>query len=488
MVHDTGSRVFNRYDYLHAKFIVVDDEWLLLGSQNLSISSLPSDDPSNGTHGSRGVVLATNGPAVVARAAQVFALDLDPARHNDIWRWSPARTGVYGPPVLTYTPQLTVPDATTTSVRFLDPLTIHSTVGFELFTAPEAALRRADALLGLLARAGAGDEVYVEQLYEHAAWGGDPAVAPNLRLEGYIAAARRGARVRILLNSGTFGQPGSQTAHTATVSIVNQIARAEGLDLAAAAGDPTQYGIHNKMVLIWLQDEGGYAHIGSINGSEGSSKLNREMALQLRSNEVYTYLKEMFERDWQWSRPLYLPLMMRHYVPPASYLLISEVAYQTTCEWVELYNPTALTVSLTGYGLGDAQRPDSFEGMYRFPTLDLGPGEVVVVAGDATRCTYIQPDYELFGTDPNVPNLARDPAWGSGEFLLGNWGDEVLLLDPLDRVVDVVVYGNGSYPGVTPHPGVEWTETLERVPAYADTNDCRRDFRAGWSPGWVQVQ
>ncbi len=385
MIHDTGARIYNRYDYIHAKFIIVDDEWVLITSQNLTESGFPSDDKSNGTAGSRGVVLAMNAPSMVARAAQVFALDMDAARHNDLLRWSPALTGTYGPPVITYTPQLTMPDYTTTTVHFEAPLAVSGTYDFELFTAPEAALRQSDALLGLVGRAGAGDAIYVEQMYEYVDWGDNPADDLNVRLEAYVAAARRGATVRILLNEGTFGGPKFGTPNTATVAYVNQIARDEGLDLQAALADPTQYGIHNKMVLVWLDGEGGYIHVGSINGSEGSSKINREMAIQVQSDEAYVYFKEMFDLDWKWSQPIYLPLVMQRYTPPANYLLITEVDYSGSCEWVEIYNPTAMTITLTGYKIGDAESAGKYEGMYIFPARQMAPEEVIVVAGDATE-------------------------------------------------------------------------------------------------------
>jgi len=191
--------------------------------------------------------------------------------------------------------------------------------------------------------------------------------------------------VRILLNQGTFGGPEFGTPNTATVAYVNQIARDENLDLQAALADPTQYGIHNKMVLVWLDGEGGYIHVGSINGSEGSSKINREMAIQVQSDEAYVYFKEMFDLDWKWSQPIYLPLVMQRYTPPANYLLITEVDYSGSCEWVEIYNPTAMTITLTGYKIGDAESAGKYEGMYIFPARQMAPEEVIVVAGDATE-------------------------------------------------------------------------------------------------------
>ena len=59
---------------------------------------------------------------------------------------------------------------------------------------------------------------------------------------------------------------------------------------------------------------------------------------------------------------------------------------------------------------------------------------------------------------------------------LANGGDEVLLLDGADAVVDAVTYEAGSYPGVIPHPGVTVGHSIERSPANQDTHDCRVDF------------
>lgn len=153
--------------------------------------------------------------------------------------------------------------------------------------------------MGLVSAAGPGDAVYVEQLYEHLTWGDDSAEVPNPRIQAYVDAARRGARVRILLNGGTFDLDYLPLVdNVETAAYVNEVAKAEGLDLAARLGDPTEYGIHNKMVLVDLGAEGEFVHVGSINGSETSSKINREMAIQVRSADLFDHLYEVFEYDW----------------------------------------------------------------------------------------------------------------------------------------------------------------------------------------------
>jgi hypothetical protein len=59
------------------------------------------------------------------------------------------------------------------------------------------------------------------------------------------------------------------------------------------------------------------------------------------------------------------------------------------------------------------------------------------------------------------------------------------LLDPQNRLVDVLVYGNGSCAGSLPFVdlgSVYNGNSLERWPANRDSNDCGRDFRIRYAP------
>jgi uncharacterized repeat protein (TIGR01451 family) len=478
MVQTETPRIYPRYRYVHAKMMIVDRERLLVSSQNLVHTSLPGDDKGNGTGGSRGVVLVTDAPGVVARAVEVFEADCDPDNHVDVSTWGPDNLLGYGSPPPGFTPDPGA-DWVTYTVQFPDQLTAVG-AAFELLTAPEAALRNGDGLLGLVARAGAGDAICAQQLYERPDWG-DPLTAPNLRLRAYLDAARRGARVRLLLNGGTFDTDTvSLTENIEAAAYVNEIAQAEGLDLSAHLGDPTQYGIHNKMVLVDLGSEGKYAHVGSINGSEVSNKLNREMALQVRSAELFDYLYDVFAYDWS-------------HQPPQGHVLISEVLYDADGqdagqEWVELYNPTTGNVDLSGWYVGDVGPDGEYgSGLYRFPNGATLVAEGVIVLAHQASDVAFTPDYEFLvdphRDDPAVPNLVPTGAWDGFGLALGNDGDEVLLLDASGAPVDVVTYGDGAYPGVVAHPGVgEPGHSLERRPLREDTDDCGHDFFDRYPP------
>lgn len=109
-------------------------------------------------------------------------------------------------------------------------------------------------------------------------------------------AARRGARVRLLLDS-YFDDSEQLRSNQATVDYVRAIAAAEGLNLEARIGNPTAGGIHAKLILVRI-GERRWAAVGSLNGGETSHKLNREVVLMVEQREIYERLYSVFEHDW----------------------------------------------------------------------------------------------------------------------------------------------------------------------------------------------
>ncbi len=277
---------------MHAKYAVIDGRRALISTENFGPSGLPADDFADGTAGSRGFLVVTDAPGIVGQLGRLFAADLDPAR-PDIRRWSPETDS---PP----------PDFRPGSgggsgyiPTFTTPLNLTGTFTFELIRSPENSLKPHAGLFDLLARAGPGWEVLVQALYEPPFWGGSgagPETDPNPRLEGIFAAARRGARVRILLD-GLYGSTPDPAGNRAACDYAGRVARAEGLDLACRLANPTGLGIHSKLVLVGAGTEG-WVHLGSINGSEVSSKANREVALQFGSKAAYDFLAAVFWADW----------------------------------------------------------------------------------------------------------------------------------------------------------------------------------------------
>jgi len=499
VISDAGGKVYfmvgypRRYRFQHAKYAIIDGRLALLGSENLSPNGMPSDPKGDGTVGHRGVYIATDAPSVVEKLRSLFWADANPSR-PDVADCSSKPDLCSPPPIYrVYLPLVMRgcsgegcggTERPAYRVKFPAPLGLEGSFYFELTTAPENALSQEGGLFKVLSQAGKGDLVLSQQLYEYLQWGD----GQNLRLEAMVEAARRGASVRILLDDFYYHDQNSQV-----VDYLNKLAREERLDLAARLASPMGMGVHNKMVLARIGGQH-YVWIGSINGSEVSFKVNREVGLLIRSKEAFDYLASLFWTDW--AAPygvfkVYVPLTFNNFRYPSD-LLISEVLYDAPGddegkEWVEVYNPTSRAISLGDYKLGDAQERGVREGMYRFPAgSTIGPGEVKVIAWSASGFYGLYgrwPDFELVDTNPNVPDMVPYTSWSSGPWELRNLGDEVVLLGPGDNPVDVVVYGDKSFPGVKAHPGVSKAgASLERYPPNSDTDDCARDFRVALTP------
>jgi cardiolipin synthase len=428
---DDAADVHDRYDYQHGKWMIVDEERLLTGSVNLDNSSMPADDKRDGTEGKRGVWLITDAPGAVEHALDVFRHDVDPEHHRDLFRWTYSHP-TYGAPPAGFTPSY-ASGGSFYPVGFRYPRDIHGTVAFEIVQSPENSLRTGDSLLGLVARAGRGDYVAVEQFYEGKYWGpadSNPTADPNPRLEAYIAAARRGAIVSILLDE-LYDVSSDPRSNRATCEYVDGIARAEGLRLYCRLGNPTGKGIENNMVLV-LDDEQGYVHIGSIDGSENSSKNNREMAVQVRSTEAFFHLFDMFSRDLASLTPrLYMPVAIQERTPaptptstppPSHEVLITYIEYDppgsdVEGEYVQIENWDGAPVHMTGWTLRDAA-----DHTFTFPTFTLTTGATVKVW---TR---------------SGANTGTDLYWGSDVAIWNNRGDTAYLRNAQGNLVDVYYY------------------------------------------------
>ncbi len=183
---------------------------------------------------------------------------------------------------------------------------------------------------------------------------------------------------------------------------------------------------------------------------------------------------------------------------PASVLLITEFQFDPPGldkerEWIELANLGDEPLELAGYGLGDEELLGAGEGMVRFPSGSvIGAGDVIVVAQTAVgfRALFgVNPNFELVDSDTAVPDMIIDTEWASGQIALANDGDEILLIDNQNNLLDSLNYGD-RYTYFTPSiPLPAAGQSIERLPATCDT-----DSAVDWqpqqypTPGAVQLE
>lgn len=484
-----------RYRYQHAKFIIIDDERAIISTDNFGENSMPSDILENGTMGHRGFLLLTDNAAVIARLNTLFRLDCDPVHHIDIFPYSDD----YAPPE-SFVP-LPPPDWTTYTVAF-SPTLVTTASHLTLLHAPEHTLREDDALIGLLNGTQSGT-IDVMQMNEPLIWTSDTgtvwldAVGHNPRLAALVAAAERGVTVRVLLDA-YYDDPLADNGNTATCLYLKSLNLPT---LQCRLGNVTGLGIHAKIFLV-NKGNAQWVHLGSINGTETSNKINREVAVQFESPAGYSYLRAVFDHDWALSHGpmvhrIYLPLLMRDYIPPVTYPLITEVLINPDGddagkEWIEIYHPGNDTVDLSGWSVGDALNIGDYgDGRYTFPAgAQLLPKQVIVVAACATEFATrygLNPTYEWTNCDLLVPDMLPAGQWEGFGIALGNVTDEVLLLDAAAAIDDSAAWAGAPRAGVIPFPmepdsAFPWNASLKRYPPEYDRDDCSRDFYISYQP------
>jgi len=294
---DAPNGYRTRYNFLHAKYAVIDGKRAFNGTENFTLDAMPVHT-GEAVGGRRGFYLFTDAAPIVAELATLFAHDWDANHFLDLFHYD-AEHSKYGAPPSDFTmPEPSIYEEIESS-PFGNAVSTRAWSSFRLVSAPENALFPNAGLMEILQRAGSGDEIVAWQLYEHAHWG-DPAsnavADPNPRLQAIVDAARHGARVRLLLDA-YFDSGDGLRSNQVTQDYLHGLAATEGLDIQVRLGNPTGGGIHAKVVLVRLGDER-WSAVGSLNGGEISHKLNREVVVLTDAPPIHDRLSEVFEWDW----------------------------------------------------------------------------------------------------------------------------------------------------------------------------------------------
>lgn len=168
---------------------------------------------------------------------------------------------------------------------------------------------------------------------------------------------------------------------------------------------------------------------------------------------------------------------------PIAPLVVSEVSFGggSNAHWVELANASRGVVAAAAFKVGDEESPGGNEGMAMLPagTL-LVPGETFVVARNGSTFFAdwgMHADAECELSDPATADMLPFTPWADSQvFHLPAGGDQLLVLDRANTVVDVLVFGNAAYPGVTAIATVPSSHSFERTDLGVDTDSCATDF------------
>jgi hypothetical protein len=166
-------------------------------------------------------------------------------------------------------------------------------------------------------------------------------------------------------------------------------------------------------------------------------------------------------------------------------ILITEIMYNPAVqepggEWIELFNRSPKIIDLSGIKIGDSDTQGDSEGMYRFPQgAVIEPGQVITVANQALYFLQkygFKPDFEFTNSDSSVPDMVKYREWAGGVVNLNNHGDEILLLDADDNLLDSVSWGDSTFAFNPSAPKVSDDHSLERRPGDSDHNHSEEWF------------
>jgi len=285
-----------RFRYNHAKYIVIDDKSLVIGSENYA----PTGQPSSGKKGNRGWQVFVHEPTIAQTFRKMFNSDTE-LTHGDVVTmrgrtrgWAPFQVSSPWPGVNGWG---SADDESNPKVG-AEPFSSAAQNASPVMS-PTNSLKNLVSLIQ-----SARESIDLELMSFASRWGITAKRSPLL--EAVIAAAKRGVKVRVLLNDEssfqhleandpnvTRGKPQNPT----TVKILNDLAKKEKLDLAASIADlramKVTY-IHNKGMLV----DNDKVLISSINWNRNSVENNREAAIVLEGCAIHEYYKRIFDRDW----------------------------------------------------------------------------------------------------------------------------------------------------------------------------------------------
>jgi phosphatidylserine/phosphatidylglycerophosphate/cardiolipin synthase-like enzyme len=245
------------YDFHHPKYAVVDDR-AVVTTENWKPTG-------TGGHGSRGWGAVVDSASVAADLASVFRAD---ARAPKAVPWAQ------------YREEASLRSGSSANATFptrFSPRRLRAE-SVRVLTAPDNAERAVVSLLD-----DATDSVRVEQV----------SIERGPFLRATVAAARRGARVRILVSGAWYVEEENGNL----VADLNDRAEREGLDLRAKVVEPRSRfeKVHAKGVVV----DGDRVLVGSLNWNNHSARENREVALLLEGDAVGGYYADVFRADWR---------------------------------------------------------------------------------------------------------------------------------------------------------------------------------------------
>ncbi len=271
IVSDVEHQVKARYQFDHAKYLLIDNETVIVESCNWAKTGVPK----NPSYGNREWGIVVRNKEVASMFWQVFQDDWEPL-HTDSYPLEAMNMTVYPDYTLDYDIQTGSyhPQFNATTIIGLCAIT----PVFSPDTSEQALLDTIDS---------ATSTIYIQQLYIYKDWG----ESPSPLVEHLVNKSQEGVQVLIILDY--------QMDFDKTVTMAE-----ETKEFLEEAGIQVKFissvwspftTIHNKGMVI----DNTTVLISSINWNEQSIRKNREAGLLVTNQDVAMYYASVFLSDWR---------------------------------------------------------------------------------------------------------------------------------------------------------------------------------------------
>jgi cardiolipin synthase len=281
-----GDKSKRRFAFNHAKYMIVDGRASFISSENITGSAFAL---RNFTGGTRGWQIFVESKALAAELGKIFSADSSP-KSGDVVSYDQAKFKIKDPG------NNPLPPREPRTVN-LFPVLRGRLDSASLCLSPKSL----ECILGFIR--GAKNELLVQHMNLPLYWvnrnGGEH--KPNPIVHELLAAAKRGVKVKVLLNDdNSFGDKSTgmkeERNDLAVAWLKAEAAKARvRLEAATFAHKAIQVNyVHNKGMVA----DGRRVFVSSINGTENSVMNNREVAVTVESEQAGKYFGEVFAQDW----------------------------------------------------------------------------------------------------------------------------------------------------------------------------------------------
>jgi cardiolipin synthase len=270
IVSDQERQVNARYQFDHAKYLLIDNETVIVESCNWAKTGVPK----NPTYGNREWGIIIRDKEVAANFYQVFQED-----------WNPQHADSYPIQAMNFTtPSGFFLDYETPTGSYIPQFSAQTITGPSIVTPVFSPDNSEQAILEAIDSA--TTTIYVQQLYIYKDW--EETLSPFV--EHLVNKSQQGVIVQVILDYNL--------NYEGTIAVLNetrQFMEGYGIQVKFISSEWSPFTtVHNKGMII----DNTTVLISSINWNEQSVRKNREAGILLENQEAATYYATVFLSDW----------------------------------------------------------------------------------------------------------------------------------------------------------------------------------------------